>query len=126
VTAVTHHPEPKQQTIQIFLGLHEPWKIAAFALFGTLVAPVAEELIFRVFLFNVGLRYGGFWMGAIVSAPLFGLAHGLDVAIPLAFVGFVLCSVYYLTRNAFSSMITHAAFNMLTLVVLMYFPKLAG
>ena len=67
-----------------------------FAVFAIVFAPFAEETLFRLFFFNLGLRYGGFWAGAIVSGLLFGIAHGDPYeAIPLALGGIVLCAVYY-------------------------------
>ena len=56
-------------------------------------APFAEETFFRIFFFNLGLRYGGFWGGAVLSGVLFGIAHGdLYAALPLALGGMVLCA----------------------------------
>jgi membrane protease YdiL (CAAX protease family) len=123
--AVTHQHHT-QDVVKLFLGLHDRRQVALFALYAIALAPVAEETVFRVFIFNVGLRYGGFWWGAAVSGILFGLAHGslLD-AIPLACVGMVFCGVYYVTRNAFASMISHGLFNALSLVALLFLPQIA-
>ena len=127
VSALTHSTKHPQEVELMFVGMHEPWKIFAFAFFAAVVAPIAEEVFFRLFLFNIGLRYGGFWIGAIVSSALFGLAHGdLANALPLACVGAVLCGVYYYSRNAYASMIAHGAFNLVTVVALLYLPKLAS
>jgi membrane protease YdiL (CAAX protease family) len=114
------HRQHEQHTVLLFRSLHDPYTMGAFILFATVFAPFAEETIFRVFFFNAGLRYGGFWLGAIVSSALFGMAHG-DVyfAVPLALGGFVLCGVYYFTRNAFASMISHSFFNALTVATLL-------
>ncbi|MBV8530448.1 MAG: CPBP family intramembrane metalloprotease [Candidatus Eremiobacteraeota bacterium] len=115
----------QQDIVQIFKELHNPTTIAIFAGFAVVFAPFAEETFFRVFFFNLGLRYGGFWGGAALSGVLFGLAHGdLYAALPLALGGVVLCAVYYRTRNAYASMISHALFNALSIVALLYVPKL--
>ncbi|MGA8574865.1 MAG: type II CAAX endopeptidase family protein [Candidatus Cybelea sp.] len=114
-----------QDVIQMFKHLHDPGTIAVFVGFAVIFAPFVEETIFRVFFFNLGLRYGGFWGGAVVSGVLFGIAHGdLYAAVPLALGGIVLCAVYYRTRNAYASMISHALFNALAIVLLLAFPKL--
>ena len=104
---------------------HGRWYfIAVFAVAAVIAAPIAEESIFRAFFFNLGLRYGGFWGGALLSAVLFGLAHGdLYEALPLALGGLVLCYVYYSSRNAFAPMISHALFNAFTLAALLVAPK---
>jgi len=119
------HSKHEQTVVEMFKQLHDPHTIAFFAVFAILLAPIAEETIFRVFLFNVGLRYGGFWVGAIFSGLLFGLAHGdVFALIPLALGGIVLAGVYYYTRNAFASMITHGCFNALTVLALVFAPQL--
>ena len=108
------HSRHSKTSSQIFKQLHDPTTIAIFAVFAVVFAPFAEETIFRVFFFNLGLRYGGFWGGAVLSGVLFGIAHGdFYAALPLALGGIVLCAVYYRTRNAFASMISHALFNAL-------------
>lgn len=117
----------QQETVAIFKSLHDPATIAIFAAFAVVFAPIAEETIFRVFFFNFGLRFGGFWGGAALSGGLFGIAHGDPYELfPLAFGGVVLCYVYYRTRNAYASMISHALFNSLSIVALLAYPNLTS
>jgi CAAX protease family protein len=125
-TLIDHlaHSQHQQDIIEIFKGLHNTTTIEIFAVFAIIFAPFAEETFFRLLFFNLGLRYGGFWAGAILSGVLFGIAHGdLFAAIPLALGGIVLCGVYYLTRNIFASMLSHALFNSLSIVALLLMPK---
>ncbi len=124
INDVTHSAH-QQDIVQIFRQLHDPASIAIFAGFAIVFAPFAEETLFRVLFFNIGLRYAGFWGGAVLSGVLFGIAHGsLYDALPLALGGIVLCYVYYRTRNAFAPMISHALFNSLSIVALLAAPKL--
>jgi membrane protease YdiL (CAAX protease family) len=121
------HTKHQQETVEIFKALHDPLTIAVFAAFAIVFAPFAEETIFRMFFFNFGLRYGGFWGGTITSAVLFGFAHGdAYEALPLALGGVILCYVYYRTRNAFAPMIAHALFNAFSIVALLAVPKLTA
>jgi membrane protease YdiL (CAAX protease family) len=120
------HTKQDQQAVAMLRQLHDPRLLGAFAVFACLVAPFMEETIFRVFLFNATRRYWGFWSGAIVSGICFGLAHGDPIAaLPLALGGIVLASVYYFTRNAFASMVTHGLFNSYTILALIIAPQLA-
>lgn len=92
-------------------------------LLGTLFAsvlvaiPFAEEVIFRVFLFNVGSRYCGPWVGAVLSSAVFGLGHyvsgtmGAVGAVAIGIAALPLCWVYFRTKNAYASMISHASYN---------------
>jgi membrane protease YdiL (CAAX protease family) len=126
IVSVLTRSDHKQQPVEVFAGLHQPAAIAAFAIFATVFAPAVEETIFRVFAFNFGMRYGGFWLGAAVSGVLFACAHGDKyAAVPLGLGGVVLCAVYYKTRNAFASMISHGLFNAFTLVALSIGPHVA-
>lgn len=119
--------EQQQDIVALFRLLHDASSITVFVIFAILVAPFAEETLFRLLFFNIGLRYGGFWTGAILSGLLFGIAHGsLIDAIPLALGGIVLCAVYYRTRNAFAPMISHALFNGFSIVMLLVAPKLTS
>jgi len=120
------HSRHQQDIVQIFKMLHDPLAIAIFIVFAVVFAPFAEETFFRVFFFNLGLRYGGFWGGAILSGVMFGMVHGdLYAAVPLALGGMVLCGVYYVTRNAYASMISHALFNGLSIAALLFAPKIS-
>jgi membrane protease YdiL (CAAX protease family) len=119
------HSKHQQGVIELFKGLHDPATMVVFALFACIYAPFAEETIFRVFFFNLGLRFGGFWTGAAVSGVLFGLAHGdVYAALPLALGGVILSYVYYRSKNAFASMITHGLFNLLSILALLLTPNL--
>lgn len=119
------HNRHEQDIVEIFRALHDRTAIVIFAAFAIVFAPFAEETFFRVFFFNLGLRYGGFWTGAVVSGALFGLAHGdLYAAVPLALGGVILCYVYVRTRNAYAPMISHALFNALSIAALLFAPSL--
>jgi membrane protease YdiL (CAAX protease family) len=127
------HFKTPEEAISVFTKT-AGWRRAIFAFFGVVVAPAFEESVFRLVLFNAMRHWWGFWPGAIVSSILFGLAHAqppftppmfLSIAFPLAAGGIVLCWVYAKTNNAWSSMITHGAFNALSLILLVLFPQLA-
>lgn len=119
------HSKHEQGVIELFKGLRDPATMIIFGLFACVFAPFAEETIFRVFFFNLGLRYGGFWTGAVISGVLFGLAHNdLYALVPLALGGMILCYVYYRSRNAFASMISHGLFNLASILALVFTPNL--
>jgi membrane protease YdiL (CAAX protease family) len=119
------HSQHQQDIVAIFKELHSPSALGSFIVFAVVFAPFAEETIFRLFFFNLGLRYGGFWTGAVLSGVFFGFAHGDKLfLLPLGLAAIVLCAVYYFTRNAFMSMTSHALFNTFSIVMLLAFPKL--
>lgn len=120
------HQHHDQQVVEMFKQVHSPAVITFFAVFAIVIAPITEEMMFRVFFFNLGLRYRGFWFGAVLSGILFGAAHADKFAFfPLVLGGVLLCGVYYRTRNAYASMITHGLFNSLSIFALIFAPNLA-
>lgn len=122
------HSSHQELAVKLFTSMRSNLRLVeTFAVFAIVLQPMAEETIFRIFLFNLGLRGGGFWAGAILSGVLFGAAH-LDVYafLPLALGGIVLCGVYYTSRNAYASMISHGLFNALSTAAIYFAPKLAG
>lgn len=127
---LTHHKQ-EQEVVALFKQIqNQPALAWFFGIYAVVLAPMMEETIFRVFTFNLGMRYGGYIGGAIMSGVLFGAAHitfPFDWIVPLSLAlgGFILASVYYWTRNAFASMITHGCFNGLTVLAIIYAPQLA-
>jgi hypothetical protein len=105
----------ERENVAVDLGTRD--SALAFAGAGFLVcvvAPVAEELFFRGFVFG-GLRRHGFWPAAIVSGAVFGLAHvlgsPLGFIVPLAFLGMVLAFLYERTGSLYPPMALHALNN---------------
>ena len=101
--------------------------IAGFVFLACIAAPFFEELIFRGFVFNALLRYLPAWAAIALSAAVFGLAHWLPgnagAIAPLAAGGIVLAAVYYRTGSLIASMITHALFNTITVVLVLVFKQ---
>lgn len=86
--------------------------LAAMLLVVGIIAPIMEEMIFR------GLLYGwlrtriGIAGGTIVSATIFGFAHGIVMLAPaLALTGIVLAMVYERSRSLWPAIIVHGTIN---------------
>ncbi len=79
-------------------------------------APVCEELFFRGFLFPGLARGWGLAAGVVISGLLFASAHLLYKSfVPIAIVGIVFAYTYYRSKNIFSTMMAHVAFNSLSI-----------
>lgn len=99
----------------------DPERAGAFAanfVVVALVAPVVEEMIYR----GLGLSLVGAFaspaVAVVVTALMFGLAHGLVVALPvLAAFGVVLAVVRLRTDSLYPAVALHAVFNGAALVV---------
>lgn len=77
-----------------------------------ILAPIAEEALFRGVLFETMQKAWGLPIGVAVAASLFGAAH-LDPSLflPLALAGVALCLLYFKTRSLITSMSAHATLN---------------
>lgn len=113
---------PDDGVSEIFMGV----KDEAFAwLTLCLVGPLVEELIFREGiarqLRSLGMRT--FW-AALLSAAVFGVAHGnLAQAIPAIILGTAL-GLYYFRTNDLRLCLTAHVLNNTLAVVLLFFPEL--
>ena len=88
------------------------------------VAPLAEEFIFRFFMYGVVKRYFGRAVGVTVSALLFAAVHAhLPSFAPLFVLGSCFAIAYEWSGSILVPMTMHALFNALTLTALA-FPEL--
>jgi uncharacterized protein len=114
--------KPDQEDIGGELGVGNPSVVVAVTavLMIVLLAPVAEELFFRGFVF-AGLRgRWSLWPAAITSGLIFGLVHaptGITTVVPLAALGFALCWLYDRTGSLWPCVIAHMINNGLALAV---------
>jgi membrane protease YdiL (CAAX protease family) len=88
------------------------------------VAPLAEEFIFRFFMYGVVKRYFGRAVGVVVSGLLFAAVHAhLPSFAPLFVLGSCFAIAYEWSGSILVPMTMHALFNALTLTALA-FPEL--
>ncbi|MEW1841153.1 type II CAAX endopeptidase family protein [Nonomuraea angiospora] len=59
--------------------------LAVTVFLGGILSPIGEELLFRGLLANFLFRWGP-WVGVLVSAAIFAVAHGVNAVMPVAFV----------------------------------------
>ncbi len=112
-----HH---QQDAMKLLKRVHGAFGYSLFVATAVVIAPLVEELTFRVFVFNAVLRRAPFLVAAVCSGLLFAAAHADVYALgPLALGGVVLATVYYRTRNAWCSMMTHALFNGVTVAAVL-------
>jgi membrane protease YdiL (CAAX protease family) len=98
--------------------LNTPEAIGSVIL-AVFVAPVAEELFFRGILFRSIRDRRGFWLGALVSGLIFGLAHYEAAAWQdtvllqsiMVFTGVALAYLYERRGNLLANVTAHMVFN---------------
>lgn len=81
--------------------------------FGGLLTPLGEEALFRGVIAQFLLRWGT-WVGVVVSAALFALAHGINAVMPLAFViGISTGLLLRLSNSIWPGVLVHVVYNSL-------------
>ena len=106
---------PQDQVLDLFGGGLRGlvWAL----LVGAGIAPVAEEVFFRGFLY-AGLRdrLGVGW-GIALSALVFGVVHLTPgVLVPIALMGAILAGLYQITGSLWPSIILHMSINALAMI----------
>ena len=91
--------------------------LTAVMLFGVVLAPIFEEMLFRGFLFPLLARSVGPWLGILLTALPFGLLHGAQnhwawqPIVLIGMAGIVFGYVRYKTRSTTSAFVIHSAYN---------------
>jgi membrane protease YdiL (CAAX protease family) len=79
------------------------------------MAPVAEEFLFRGLLFTSIRASAGLWPAAIITGIVFGAIHAgsspAGLLVPLAVLGVGLCLIYAWTRSLYPCVALHAINN---------------
>jgi membrane protease YdiL (CAAX protease family) len=79
------------------------------------IAPIAEEFLFRGFIFTSLRNWRGDWLAALLTGLLFGGVHAgsapaVDL-VPLAALGFGLCLLYRATGSLYPCIAAHCVNN---------------
>lgn len=91
---------------------------------AAVIAPLVEELFFRGFIYGVMKRYTDGLFAALCSSILFAVVHmHVGTLLPLALLALIFCALYERTGSLLVPMLLHAAFNSVSLVVMLFFPE---
>lgn len=117
-------PPENQRAVEMFLSTTTPGAKIYFAFFAIVLAPVAEEFIFRGVLYPFFKQLGWPRLSFIGVSALFALIH-MDTAtfIPLFFLALVLTWLYEKTDCLLASITAHSLFNTSNVVLLLFLPQ---
>lgn len=109
----------------------DPATAPVLALSAVLLAPIAEEVVFRGLLFR-GLAAQGFAVAAVVSAALFTLPHlavtgtaaeNLTIVAGIFPLGIAFAAILARWRSLATVIVTHATYNAIGVVLLVLLPQ---
>lgn len=110
--------ESLQESVKLLKEAKDPVVLALMAVAAVLVAPVAEEIVFRGYLYPAAKRFCGPVGGIIFSSLVFAAAHGNVVALlPLFILAVLLCLIYEFTGSIWANISVHFLFNAATVAV---------
>ena len=114
----------RQQIVEMFTGSQTIRERILIIVLAVIIAPFAEEFIFRFFLYGVLKRYLGSRIGLLLNSLLFAAVHvHLPSLGPLFVLGGCFTLAYEWSGSILVSMTMHALFNFLSLSALA-FPNL--
>lgn len=111
----------KQSIVELFSESRTIEQRIMIIVFAVAVAPIAEEFLFRFFLYGVFKRYFGRVVGIAANALLFAAAHThFPSFVPLFVLGSCFTIAYEWSGSILVSMTMHALFNSVSLTVLAF------
>ena len=115
-----------QNIVELFNGSPSIRQRILVIVLAVAIAPIAEEFVFRFFIYGVLKRYCGFFLALLLNALLFAAVHAhLPSFAPLIVLGGCLTLAYEWSGSILVSMSMHMLFNSLQLIVLA-FPTVSG
>lgn len=108
-----------------FKGItHDYEYVLAFATL-IVIAPIAEEVLFRGYLYGKLRKVVPMWAAMFITSILFGAVHGQwNVAIDVFALSMVLCSLREVTGNIWAGILLHMFKNSLAFYILFINPAL--
>ncbi len=110
---------PREQDTLRTLGAEEGTvRLVLTAVLVVLIAPVAEEILFRGMAYRALRNAMGAWLAAVLVGSGFGAIHysgpdSIGVLVPLAVLGAIFCLLYEWTGSLWTPIALHIANNAL-------------
>ena len=105
--------EQLQEVVETLLESDNTALKVVLSVTAIIVAPLAEEILFRGYLYAVIKRYSGRCFAGIITALLFAVVHGiLPGMMPLFILALILTLAYELTGCLWVPIAAHSLFNL--------------
>lgn len=117
------NPDEAQEVGFTQLGRQYEFILAFMTL--VVIAPVAEEVLFRGYLYGKLRKIIPVWLAIVATSVLFGLVHGRwNVAIDVFVLSVVMCSLREITSSIWAGIVLHMMKNGLAFYLLFINPSL--
>ncbi len=108
-----------QDPVEMFFEADKITYSLALVFLAIVVAPIAEEFVFRAGIFRYLRGHLPLLAAAALNGLIFGVIHAnLQSFLPLAILGAFLCLAYEWTGDIKVPIVFHAAFNLNTVIII--------
>jgi membrane protease YdiL (CAAX protease family)/tetratricopeptide (TPR) repeat protein len=111
-------PPPSQlkYLVHNILKQHSTVHLVFLFITASIIVPLAEEIIFRVYLLNFFKKHSNTLCAVIFSTLLFALSHETLLFAPyFIFIGVILSMIYLKTKSIIPCIVTHGLYNFLVI-----------
>jgi len=118
-----HQPLEDQRAVELILGAKLGLR-CYMVFFAVILAPVAEEFVFRGLLYSTAKRFGWPRLGCVGVSFLFALIHlNAPTFLPLFALALALTWLYEKTEGLLAPILAHSLFNLANLGLLLLAEK---
>lgn len=118
---LTGTPVPDQQISEIIASITTMKQVIPMMILVTMFAPVAEEIVFRGFIYQGLRKYCGIGFAMLASSALFAMLHyQLSIFIPIMFMGLVFAWLYEKNKNIMPSIFAHLIWNSMSFIFIIF------
>lgn len=112
-------PVAEQEAVDLIVSTKSPWLSAYWIGFAIVLAPLAEEFVFRGVLFSTAKKFGWPKLGWFGASFLFALIHfNAPTFLPLFVFALALTWLYETTEGLLAPVVAHSLFNTANLALL--------
>lgn len=107
-----------QDAVKLLRESTDDLAVGLMAFSAAIVAPIAEEIIFRGYLYPVAKKFSGPWIGMLFSSLVFAAGHGnVPLMLPLFLLGMIMAYSYEKTGSILAPISIHFCFNSATVLM---------